>query len=111
MNKGNTAVDKGQVMINDAGKSFNDIVQSIENVSNQMAIVVDVIQGLYKNSDSMIKSVQNVSNVAKIGSQKIKDIASSSDDQIVQMQQVSEAAQALTEIVVTLQGDISKFKL
>ncbi len=54
MNKGNTAVDKGQVMINDAGKSFNDIVQ---------------------------------------------------------MQQVSEAAQALTEIVVTLQGDITKFKL
>ena len=111
MNEGNVAVEKGQVMINDAGKSFNDIVDSINNVSSQMSLVVDVIQGLYKNSDKMIKSVQNVATVAKGGSEKIKEIASSSDDQIAQMEQVSEAAQALTEIVIKLQSDIARFKL
>jgi len=111
MNKGNTAVDTGQVMINEAGESFNNIVASVQNVSEQMVSIVEVIKGLYNNSETMIQDVQDVSNVSKENSNSIKEIAATSEEQISQMQQVSQAAQALTEIVIDLQNDIAKYKI
>ena len=44
MDEGNKAVDEGMNLVENAGKSFKEILSDIENVSNNMKSVSDMIK-------------------------------------------------------------------
>jgi methyl-accepting chemotaxis protein len=111
MTAGNTAVAEGKTMVNTAGASFKNIVNSFNTVSEQMKLVSLTIQNLYDNSNNMVSSIQSISNVSKESAGNIQNVAASSEEQTALMKQVADAAQGLTEIVMELQTNISNFKL
>ncbi|GKX64876.1 methyl-accepting chemotaxis protein [Inconstantimicrobium mannanitabidum] len=110
MTEGNTAVNDGKQLMNVAGSSFKNILNSFGVVADEMKAVSSTIQDLYNNSTNMASSIQSISKVSKESSDSIQNVAASSEEQTALMKQVAEAAEALTEIVIDLQTNISKFK-
>lgn len=111
MNKGTVAVADGKNMISDAATSFNTILNSIKKVSNEMNAVTKVIQKLYNYSDDVIGNAKNITDISGKTSNQIQNVAAASEEQAALMKQVTEAAESLTQIVIDLQGRISKFKM
>ncbi|APM39484.1 methyl-accepting chemotaxis protein [Clostridium kluyveri] len=111
MSKGNTSVDTGKDMVNEASNSFKNIAGSVKNVSEQMGQIEEIIGGLYSHSDNMVKGIQNTSNISTKSSNYVENVAAASEEQTALMKQVAGAAQSLTQIVVELQSRISEFKV
>lgn len=111
MGKETAAVKKGNELVENAGKSFYEIVNSVNDVSSKISEMVNEVDAIYGNSNGMTDNVMNISSSANKTSDHIQNVAAASEEQSALMKQISEAAEGLTKIVVELQEHISKYKI
>lgn len=111
MNGGTAAVTQGKQMVENAGESFEEIYSSVEVVSEQVNGVSQIVNEIYKSSEMMEEYVKNISKISKESAGNTQNVAAASEEQTALMREVSNAAQSLTEMALTLQNLMAKFKL
>lgn len=104
-------VESGSIVVNDAGSAFNDILEHILQVADNIQDVSATAQTMSAYSEEVSASVQEVKATSSQTSEGTETIASASQEQLAAMEEISSSAQALSVLAGNLQHEMKKFKI
>ncbi|MBU5590369.1 methyl-accepting chemotaxis protein [Clostridium sp. MSJ-4] len=111
MEESSKAVNIGISIVGRAGKSFSEILLSVDNISVKMQDASAVIEEISAGSQSMVESIENMSKIFEETSGSSQNVAASAEEQTALMKEVASAAQRLTEMAVDLERIMNKFQV
>ena len=111
MDNGTIAVKDGISMVNQAGKSFEAILEDINYIASQMQDVSAVTEEIGAGSQNMLGAIENVANISTESSENAENVVAASEEQTALMKEVANAAENLTQMAVELQSLMSNFRL
>jgi methyl-accepting chemotaxis protein len=111
MDNGTIAVQDGISMVNQAGKSFGEILEDINYIASQMQDVSAVTEEISAGTHNMLGAIENVAKISTESSGNAENVVAASQEQTALMKEVANAAENLTQMAVELQSLMSGFKL
>ena len=111
MDNGTIAVKDGIGMVNQAGKSFGEILEDINYIASQMQDVSAVTEEISAGTHNMLGAIENVAKISTESSGNAENVVAASQEQTALMKEVANAAENLTQMAVELQSLMSSFKL
>lgn len=111
MEKESAEIRLGLEGMQEAKSSFNQIVNSIQDVSQQLEEVSAASQQISASSQEVSASLQVTEEIATASFTKTQSVAAASEEQLATMKEVEDAVQALTTMAVELQELSSRFRL
>lgn len=111
MSKSTKEADEGVRLVNDTGKSFSEILTSIEQVSGEVQELSAVSEQMSASMEQVNGSIEEVATIAKASVESTADIASSSEEQLATMEEVTSSASLLANMAEDLREMIKKFKI
>ena len=111
MKKGKENVDAGMNYTNEAGIIFKKILQSAEEVADQVQEISAASQQLSASSEEVAASVNGMKKTSQQSAEFSLSVSQSTHEQLTSMQEVKEASASLTKTAEELQTLIAKFKL
>ncbi|MGH4140912.1 methyl-accepting chemotaxis protein [Clostridium sp.] len=111
MDNGSIAVNDGINMVNQAGKSFADLLEDINYIATQMEDVSSVTEEISAGTHNMLGAIENVAKISTESSGNAENVVAASQEQTALMKEVANAAENLTEMAVELQSLMSNFRL
>jgi methyl-accepting chemotaxis protein len=111
MDNGTIAVNGGIKMVNEAGKSFADILHDVNYMASQMQDISAVVEEISAGTHNMLEGVENVSRISNEASGNSQNVAAGSQEQTALMKEVANAAENLTTMAAELQNSMINFKL
>lgn len=111
MDNGTIAVKDGINMVNQAGKSFGEILKDINNIASQMQDVSAVTEEISAGTHNMLGAIENVAKISNESSGNAENVVAASEEQTALMKEVANAAENLTKMAVELQALMSSFRL
>lgn len=103
-------VQQGTFVAEDAGKSFENINNSINTVSSQINDVAESTTNINKSINIVVSSVENISKIAKESSDNTQDVAAIAEEQTASMEEISAFTNELAKMAENLNISISKYK-
>jgi methyl-accepting chemotaxis protein len=111
MDNGSIAVEDGLGMVNQAGKSFGEILEDIKYIASQMQDVSAVTEEISAGTHNMLGAIENVAKISTESSGNAESVVAASQEQTALMKEVANAAENLTVMAVELQSLMSSFRL
>ena len=111
MDNGTIAVKDGINMVNQAGKSFGEILEDVNYIASQMQDVSAVTEEISAGTHNMLGAIENVAKISTESSGNAENVVAASEEQTALMKEVSNAAENLTQMAVELQSLMSNFRL
>lgn len=90
---------------------FNEIDTAVNEMTNEIKNLVDIIDSVNKNKDVVVNAVQDISAVSEESASTSQEISASVEEQSSRMEQISESASQLNDIAERLEKLVSNFKL
>lgn len=111
MNTSTEKVEKGIELVSIAGDSFEEIVQSIQDASNQISEVSSANQQIAARSDLVLHKITTISEVAKQSAAGTQNVSAAAEEQLASMEEITATSNFLSSMADELHSMISKFKL
>ncbi|NMM63195.1 methyl-accepting chemotaxis protein [Clostridium sp. P21] len=111
MNEGNSAVKLGRNMVENAGDSFNGILNNISKVSSQIQDVSSVTKKITSGTETLVDSIGKILSISNDSVANTQNAAASAEQQAAIMKELSEAAEKLSGMAVKLEQNIDTFKI
>ncbi|OAB40974.1 chemotaxis protein [Paenibacillus glacialis] len=111
MEQGTREVAVGIDVVNQAGASFNEIMQSVLQVTTQIQEVTAYSMQMNKSTDYAVEQVNFITNVAEKSAEGTQDVSAATEEQLAAMEQVSSSAQSLAKMAEDLQIYLRQFKV
>lgn len=109
MEFGTQEVKEGITVVNSAGRSFQRILQTVEDVSAQVQDISVSMEEMASGTNSLADSVGGISAEAKETQNATQEIAAATQEQTASLQEISASADILTGLAESLQKDIAIF--
>lgn len=111
MEKGKEDVKVGMDYTNEVGMIFKNILNSSEEVANQIREISAASQQISASSEEVAASVINIKQTSEQSSEFSLNVSKSTQEQLTTMQEVKEASSSLGQTAEELQALVAKFKL
>ncbi|MDU2064728.1 MAG: HAMP domain-containing methyl-accepting chemotaxis protein [Sporomusaceae bacterium] len=111
MNKGSDEVKTGAIVVQTAGKSFDEIRGLIDNVSSQVTDISAVVQQLAGSSENIVDAMQSITGVSKATATEAESISAATEEQSASVEEIASASMNLAKLAQNLQNAVSKFKV
>ncbi|WP_151701846.1 methyl-accepting chemotaxis protein [Psychrobacillus glaciei] len=111
MEKTTSEVAGGIEVVHKAGKSFEQIRTSVDDVANQLQDVSAAAQHLSIGSDQVLQAEKLLAEIADEAASGTQNVAASIEEQLASMQEISASAESLANMANSLQEQISRFKV
>lgn len=111
MNKGTEEVEIGIEVVNQAGKAFATILESVQQVSAQVHEVTAASQQISAGTEEVTSSILELSHIAKEAAGSSQSVAASSEEQLASIEEISSSAGSLSTLAEELQSLVGKFKV
>ncbi|KAA0965015.1 methyl-accepting chemotaxis protein [Sporosarcina sp. ANT_H38] len=111
MEKGKEDVKVGMDYTNEVGQIFKRIVQSADEVADQIREISAASQEISASSEEVVASVNNIKKTSQQSTEFSFNVSQSTQEQLVSMQEVKEASVSLGQTAEKLQSLITNFKL
>ncbi|HWR45898.1 methyl-accepting chemotaxis protein [Sporomusa sp.] len=111
MSEGTKEVKIGTQVVHTSGKTFQDIVGLIENVSNQVKAISTDIQVISESSSQIVTAVQEVEETGKDILGQTQTVSAATEEQSAAMEEIASASQALSKMAEELSVATRKFRI
>jgi methyl-accepting chemotaxis protein len=111
MQQESVEVESGVIIINEAGKSFENIKNAFEHVNIQIQEISASSQQISAGAEQVTASIQEMAEVAKEVAIGSENIASSTQKQLSSIEDLSKLIVTLKDLAQELQLSVHKFKL
>lgn len=111
MEKGNQEVQHGIKVVNRAGDSFKEILQTIEGVSGQIQGISQAIEQMAVGTNRLVEDINQVREDTKKSQIVTEKIAVSAQAQNASLAEITALSDLLLGMAENLQGQIEKFKI
>lgn len=111
MTDGTATVQSGIDMVRQAGGSFNDIYQAIEQVTLQADEMDEAIRQMNEASQSLVRYIRDVAAISEESAANAETVAAAAEEQNASMEEISAASNNLAEMAEQLQETVQRFKI
>lgn len=108
--KGESEVQSGILLANEAGQSFNRIYDCVQRVSLQIQGVSDATIQLSCGTDEVAESLHHLAVISKETSAASQTVAASSEEQLASIQEIASSAEFLSLRAAQLQKLVSRLE-
>ncbi|MEH7384289.1 methyl-accepting chemotaxis protein [Bacillus sp. JJ1521] len=111
MNHGTEEAEKGINVVDNAGKSFTQIQQFVDEVSSQIQEVSASIAQMAQGAQQVVESVSEIDEIAKKTTGQGQEVSAATEEQLASMQEIASSAASLSYMAEELQEAVRKFRL
>ncbi|MDR3589109.1 MAG: methyl-accepting chemotaxis protein [Negativicutes bacterium] len=111
MNEGTKEVRVGTEVVNDAGRTFQDIFVSFNEVSTEIREISAAIQQMASGGQQIVAAVREIDVVSKDTASQAQTVSAATEEQSASMEEIAASSQALAKMAEELAQAVSKFKL
>jgi len=104
-----SSVESGSEKVLEAGKTFEDILNQINELSVSMKEISTFATNIGQGTEEMVQSFTEISNVSEEITSSIDNVASVTEQQNASMEDISKASESLTRMAEELKDLISRF--
>ncbi|MFJ7738269.1 methyl-accepting chemotaxis protein [Lysinibacillus sp. NPDC097287] len=104
-------VEDGVNYIQDAQVSFDNIMQSIREMTSQIQEVSASTEEISASTEEVAASINEMANLATQASSESEGIAAATEEQSATVQEISNVAKLLTDGALKVQQEVNKFKI
>lgn len=104
-------VKEGLGIVNVTGETFNKIVGSIVNLSEQIRETSASIKQMDDASQLLVSSVDEIDKVSKKNAVETQNVSAASEEQSASMEEIASSSQSLAKLATTLQDAVVRFKV
>lgn len=104
-------VVEGIGIVNTAGNSFEDIRESVDNVTTQIQEVSSAVQQMANGANQIVQSIQFISDMADNSASSTQNVSLSTEEQMASMEEITSSANHLSKMAEELQMLIGKFQI
>ncbi|TXK76599.1 methyl-accepting chemotaxis protein [Paenibacillus sp. N3.4] len=108
---GTQTVERGTNLVQEAGESFNHILQDIDSMVGQIEEISASTEEMSAGSEQVTATVEELSRIAAGASDNSQSVAASSQEQLASMEEITTSSKSLILMVQELQELISQFKV
>ncbi|WLR54439.1 methyl-accepting chemotaxis protein [Mesobacillus subterraneus] len=111
MNKGWVEISEGASLVDDTGRTFEEILKSIENVSEEIQEVSAISEEMSASVQQVNASIEEVTKIARDSVANTAEIASATEEQLASMEEVTSSSASLASLAQNLREMVAKFKI
>lgn len=104
-------VEDGVNVIQKAGKSFNEIVQAVDDMKVQIENISAVSEQISASTEKVAASVSDITSSSVLTAEQLETTASDIQLQVSTLQEISSVSTDLTDRATSLQEIVNKFKV
>lgn len=105
------SVKDGVNIITEAGQSFDQIVSSVNHMTEQIQEVSATAEQLSASAEEVSASISEIANGSITAADGLNSIAAAMQEQAATMQEVSGVAVTLSDSAVNLQSEVQQFRV
>lgn len=106
-----TSVKDGVSIITEAGDSFEQIVSSVNTMTEQIQEVSATAEQLSASAEEVSASISEIANGSNTSADSLNTIAAAMQEQAATMQEVSGVAVSLSDSALNLQNEVQQFRV
>ncbi len=107
----NEEVQSGLVIANETKQNFTEILQSTNEIADQIKTMVETANGMSKGANEVSISVGQIAMTAQNNATSTQNVAASAEEQLASMEEIGSAAGTLSQMAEELQVLIERFKV
>ncbi len=111
MRNGAKSVVEGTETVNEAGSTFNNIVDMVYSISEQSARMSEIVSQLTLGTDTIADNIRRIEDMSVSVADETQNVSAASQQQTASTHEVAEASDRLAENAQELQNVVSKFEL
>ncbi|TKI58434.1 methyl-accepting chemotaxis protein [Brevibacillus antibioticus] len=111
MEQGTKEVATGLMVVNNAGKSFEQIQDAVTQVASQIQEVKSYSEQMSLGTKQVVELVGVIEEVAENSADGTQSVSAATEEQLAAMEEVNSSATSLARIAEELQSHVSKFKI
>lgn len=111
MATGTQEVKRGTEVVAAAGKSFSEIANFIEQVSNQVRDISVAIQQMASGSKQIVSSVQTIDAISKDTAGYTQTVAAATEEQSASNEEIAASSVALASMAEKMRAIVVQFKV
>lgn len=108
---GTAEVTRGTDVVGTAGKTFQAIVEMVNEVSAQIEDISAATGQIANNSHQLVTTAQNIDKATQNNSEYAQSVSAASEEQAATMEQIAASSQNLAKLAQDLQSAIGNFRL
>jgi methyl-accepting chemotaxis protein len=111
MNEVTKNVIDGVAIIEQTGSSFADILASSGDVSGKIQEMSAISAQIAANTEQVVNSFTSVNLLARNTTEQTYTVSSLAEEQLATMEEIASSTEALTQLALELNNQLTKFKL
>lgn len=111
MNIGSEEARKGTEVVANAGHSFREIVEYINNLSMKIKDISTVINQTAEGSKKIVSTMKEIEIITESTHEQTETVSAATQEQLASMEEIASSSQSLSEMAQELQNAVSNFKL
>ena len=111
MNTVTQHVVDGVTIIEHTGTSFADILASSNEVSNKLVDMSSVLSQITTHTEQVVHAFDTVNDLSRNTTEQTRTVSSLTEEQLATMEEISSSTEALTQLALELNHQLTKFKL
>lgn len=111
MEKGTQEVEVGMDVVQETGKGFRRILESIEQVAAQIQEVSAVSEEMSASVEQVHASIDEMAHIAKDSASNTQSVASASEEQMASIEEITSSISSLSAMADELRMNVGKFKI
>ncbi|CUH97573.1 hypothetical protein P22_3704 [Propionispora sp. 2/2-37] len=111
MDDGTKEVRLGAEIVNAAGQAFQEIVDLVNRVSDQVQEMSSAVEQLAAGSELIVESVNQIDDLSKKAAAEAQTVSAASEEQSASMEEIASSSQSLAKLAMELREAVSKFHI
>jgi len=111
MNDGTREVGLGAAVVNGADHAFREIVQLVNQVSEQVRLIAVAVVQMDNDGHQIVSSVQAINELSKKVADEAQTVSATTEEQAATMDEISSSSHHLAHMAQKLQENINRFHI
>lgn len=110
MQDGKQEAEKGSVLVQEAGSTFQRLVASAQDVADQIRDVSAATEQMSASVQQIASAMDEMNRLSQEAAQHTQGVSAGAEEQLASMQEIARSSENLTRLSHELQETISQFK-
>ena len=111
MREGTDEVRVGAEVVNNANRAFQEILHSVDQVSQQVNEITAGMHHMAGESKQITVSFEELDKISKETAEQTQTVSAATEEQSASIEEIASSSQALAKLAVELQNEVKKFRV
>ena len=111
INDGTKEVQVGTAVVKDAGQAFEQVFDSLSEVTGQVKDISAAIQQMADGSRQIVAAVKDIDAIGKEAAGQSQSVSAATEEQAATLEEIAASSQALAKAAEELAAVVGKFKV